>query len=295
MSIERINLILNGNQQIGKVLENLKQVICCSDISVVYTYEDKNAVHEALASVYGMSETDIDENTYYEKFNQYKKGMFTGDKQKRMIFLRLPNSKFKTISGAINSMMLFADNNFAPHYCHYFSDDIIFKEEYNPGKYEYFIETYGDSIYLNAKTHPGNFLFNRLVPRFVFSTKKMPFNFYFYQYEGRDHFVIDRYKCKLLFDENLQKLYIPEFMIRCKEKGFISHTTFYPDFETKDIVVRDENLPHVLEYHKYQEMLSHDETYFKETIKKFIPFENDVSDIIERCTNIVKEHKQEEK
>lgn len=293
MSINRINLILNGNQSLSKVLINLRNVICSNDISVIYTHEDKYGVSNALRDVYSMSEDEISSISYYEKFNQYKKHLFTGDNQKRLIFLRLPNLKFKTIPAAINSMLLFSDNVFDAHYCHYFSDDLVFKEAYNPEKYEEFIELYGDRIYLNAKTHPGNFIFNRLVPRFIFSTEKIPFKFYFYQYEGKDHFVIDRKTCKLLFDENLKKLYIQEFVIRCKENGLISHTTFYPDFEVRDIVVRDEEFPHTLEYQEYQEMLNHDEKYFKVTLKKYITYENDVSDIITRCSKIVENYRKD--
>lgn len=287
-NIPRVNLILNGIHELRKVANNLKKIICSEDVLLLYTFESEDVVKNVLKDEIGYSDEYIAENMYYNIFNKYKASDFTIFK--RIIVLKIPNNKFKTKSAAFNSMFRFCDDIIHAKYLHVFCDDIkIAEDDYSPLNYEEFMELFDENIYLDAKTNTGNYIFKQLVPRFIFVTKLLKSPICFYQYEGRDHFILNRDKIKIYFDEKIKHIYLVEFLIRLKKSNLIKHLTFFPDPFIKNTIIRDSSLPYSIKSPSIKEEYINDEVYIRDTLKEFIQPENDTNIIIKECMDIIEQ------
>ena len=286
----RVNVILNGKRDLAKVLENLKPIVQSDDRILLYTKSEVGEVKKCFADVIGIAEDDFNEQCSYVKFNQYKKENYTDDKCKRISVMKMPNLLFDSISAALNSVLDFCDDVEIARFVHFFYDDVKLVDEkrYSPSKYEWYMDEFSEPFIIDAKLNKANFAFKKLSPRFIFLSSKIESPVSFYQFDGKDHFIIDRVNNHLRFDEGVKRLYMIEYIIRAHEAKIVKHFTFYPDPTLEMYFKRDESMPQMTATNELMEEYRHDDDYIRNTLKKFVTPESSVDPIISEMGGVIK-------
>lgn len=287
---QRVNVILNGKRELSTVIKNLKPLFESDDTLLLYTKSEKEALKSALNESGIVKSEDFDSNVSYDKFNEYKADDFK-DGSKRIIAIRIPQSLFKSIPHALNDILKFVDTTGIARFVHVFYDDlkITNTKEYGPDKYEWYMDEFDEPLIVDPKMNRANFSFAKLSPRFIYMTRILPSPVSFYQFEGRDHFIIDRSKCNIMFDEKMKRLYMIEYIIRAHANGFVKHLTFYPDPVIGQYIERDAELPITVGSNELMKEYQNDDKYIRETLKLSIAPESSVDPIIDYMTEIIKQ------
>lgn len=287
---KRINLILNGRHELSKVISNLRVLFESEDRVLFYTIYDNDSLKKAFSEELNITEENFINSVDYFDFDEIKLDEFDNSRiLKRIIVIKMPKSLFTTISMAYNHAFELVDKLELCEFIHAFTDDCkIISEKYNPSEYEWFMETFEEPFVMDSKTNPGNFAFKKFSPRFVFiSARYLNQPISYVQFESKEHFIMNRQKLKLNFDEKLKRLYISEFIMRLFKDGIIKHWSFYPDPILDTWIKRDDTLPFTNDLGKLTEEYGSDEKYLKGELKYEMRIENSVDPIVSELSKII--------
>ena len=287
----RITVILNGRQELPKVLENLKAAVEGDGKVLLLTKSGEGEVADALKSALGVGDDWVKDSVTYDRFNKIDYSSFEGSRGDRKIFcIAMPNSLYRTISTGWNDALKFVRETNIARFVHFFADDCkIVSKGYNPAAYEWYMSTFEEPFIMDSKLNQGNYAFKKYSPRFVFMSKtylRRPISFV--QFESKDHFVADMERMKLSFDEKVKRLYIPEFVYRLHKAGLIKHVSFYPDPVLEKWVGRDETMPADADFEAVVKEYSEDEKYLKGELGVSFQVENAVDPIINEMASVIK-------
>jgi len=285
----RVNVIINGKRDINKVADNLKNIINSDDCTIIYTFVSEKEIKNVLSNITNKTESEISDMMTYSKFNEYKKSEFCNDFSKKFIIFKMPNLLFKKIPNAFNAALKFVDETEIARFVHFFCDDVkeINFEKYDPSLYEWYMTKFDCPFISDPKTNTGNFAFKKLAPRFVLVSQKLKHPISFYQFEGKEHFIIDRSLLKENFDEHLNRMYMTEYIIRLNKKGIIKHMTFYPDPFLETLFTRDCSMEYTLLTDDVKKQFESDDKYISDTLKVSIIPESSVDPIIEEHGRVI--------
>lgn len=285
----RIYAVLNGKRDLSKVASNLKQLFTDGNKVLLYTKSELSEVKDVFEKVLGIEQQKFDESASYVKFNKYNADDFKDGKSKRIVVVRMPQSLFKSIPHALNSMIGFIKSTGIARFAHFFYDDLKIPSGvvYDPSAYEWYMDMFSEPFILDEKMNQANYSFKKLSPRFVFVSRELKSPVSFYQFEGKDHFVMDIENFSSNFNEKLKRLYMIEYIIRAHSEGFVKHMTFYPDPVIENTVVRDDGIPSAIATDEIMKEYSADDSYIRDTLKLAIKAESSVDPIIDYMTGVL--------
>jgi len=290
----RVYVILNGKRDLSKVAENLKQLFNDGNTVLLYTKSELSEVKSVFEEKLEISQESFDAVATYVKFNEYNADDFKDGKSKKIVVVKMPQSLFKSIPHALNSIIKFATSTGIGRFVHFFYDDLKIPtgKTYDPSAYEWYMDMFNEPFVLDAKLNRANFSFKKLSPRFIFVSKELKSPVSFYQFEGKDHFIIDVEHFSSNFDEKLKRLYMIEYIIRAHSEGFVKHMTFYPDPVLEETVVRDTEIPSAVATEDIMKEYQSDDVYIRETLKLSIKAESSVDPIINYMTGIIRKNEK---
>lgn len=288
----RMTVILNGRQDLPKVLMNLKKVFEGDGKVLLMTKSGETESRDAIKLVLAVDDGWVGEHVVYHRFNEvsYEKASFEW-KNVKVFCIKIPNSLYRSIPTGYNDALKFARKTGISRFVHFFADDCrIVSDSYDPSAYEWFMDTFDEPFVMDSKLNHGNYAFRKYSPRFVFMSKMhLPRPVSFVQYEAKDHFVVDLSKVGESFDEKLKRLYMPEFVHRLHGLGLVRHMSFYPDPVLEKWVERDSELPQFPDVEAMAREYSEDERYLKEGLGMKMAFENAVNPIIDEMAKVISE------
>jgi hypothetical protein len=286
----RANVIINGYTDLDKLTDNLNPIFKSNDPLIFLTAFPLSKVKSHFEQIGFITDVDS-ELVYIERFKEFKSVKL--NETTKLVVIQMPNNRFKTISGALNAVLRINNSMAFAKFLHFYSDDLKFVDNeahspvYVPNIYEKFMDEFGESFIIDCKMNDNNYAFKRLSPRFVFCSQLIATPISFFQYEGKDHFVINSLSCTELFDENLNRMYMSEFIIRLHEKGVVKHLTFYPDPIPYKVVERDTTLPSNVKANIVLNEYQNDEQYIRETLKKAVTPEVSVDPLVQELSTII--------
>lgn len=288
---KRIHIIMNGKTNLKTVLDNLGILLTGADKVLFYTISGESEFKREIQNYLKCSDESLATMVSYEPFNKYHAERYMDGMCPKIIGIKMPNSRFRSVSTALNHALEFVDKTKIAEYMHFFFDDIrIVNPDYSPDMYEWYMDMFNVPILTDIKTNTGNYIFKKLVPRFIFvSNEHLKSPVSFYQYEGRDHFIINRNKCKMNFDEKIKRFYVTEYLVRAKSVGLINHLTFYPDPVMTAVVKRDENLPYTVFTEEIRKEFAKDEEYMKNILHECIVPESSVDPLVDEHSKVIKD------
>ena len=285
----RIYAILNGRQELSTVVRNLKQLFTDDCGVLLYTKSPLSEVQSVFESEGIVGEGQFGDMVSYTKFNEYKAEDFRDGKAAKYTVIRMPQSLFKTVPHALNHMMEFATSTGIARFVHFFFDDLKVADgkTYRPDGYEWYMDMFDEPFILDAKLNRANYAFNKLSPRFIFASKLLKSPVSFYQFEGRDHFIIDVTKFSARFDEHIKRLYMVEYVARAHANGIVKHPTFYPDPVLEATVVRDPALAQTPSTEEVMKEFHADDQYIRGTLKVALRAETSIDPIIDYMSAVI--------
>ena len=287
----RINFVLNGVRELDRVVDNLRQLFEFEDPMLLITKSEASVAKKILSEKLNLDDKWFEENAYCEKFNKVDYDEIKSHPRK-LYLIKMPNSLYHSIPTAFNDGFKFVDSTSVARFIHVFADDCkIVSNNYEPARYEWFMDNFSVPFVMDSKMNPGNYAFRKYSPRFIFmSNENLKSPISFAQFESKDHFIIDRDVLKMNFDEKVKRLYMPEFVMRLRSENVIKHTSFYPDPIIERWFERDngQNPIGAKEMEERSKEYFKDEKYIKETLKSFILVENKVEPIISELVEVIK-------
>lgn len=285
----RINVVVNGKRDLAKVVRNLKPLFESGDRVLLYTASGEETAKRTIASELVMSTETVADNMAFAKFNEYGKLGLNMETAPRFIVLAMPNGLFRKMPCAFNAALKFVDDTSIARFVHFFCDDLKFYDatKYDPRRYEWYMDTFKCPFLTDPKTSRTNYAFKKLSPRFILVSKRLPFPISFYHYEGREHFVVDRDAVKENFDENVNRMFVAEFVARLREKGLVRHMTFYPDPFLETIFMRDGEIDHTPIDEAVRKQYMDDDGYIYGTLKRRVVVEAAIDPLIAEHGSVI--------
>ena len=298
-NLKRINVIVNGRQELGSVLSNLSPLVRGCDKVLLMTKSGSDEIKTELAKVLektlGLENGTVEDHVKFVEFN--KRGYTNIDisksesgKENPTIFcLKMPNSLYHTIPTALNDALRFVDDTSIARFIHFFTDDCkIISDSYHPEPYERFMDEFKEPFAMDSKTNQGNFAFKKYSPRFVFMSREhLEYPISFVQFEAKEHFIIDRDSMKYDFDEKVKRLYMTELLFRLHKAGIVKHPSFYPDPVLEQWVERDPNLPHSTDIAAIEAEYGEDDKYLRNELHVSMTVENAVDPIVKEMVAVI--------
>ena len=289
MAKTRITVILNARRDLEKVLRNLAPVFRPDDTVLLYTSAGRDSVKKAFSDALGIDCGDFSGDVGYVRFNEYRSSDYADGKAPSVIVMRMPNELFHTIPTALNHALEFVVRTDIARYVHFFYDDLVVcdADHYRPSEYEWFMEKYGEPFLADCKLNRQNFVFRRLVPRLVFMSSRLHDKLSFYNFEGRDHFIVDRTKVDIRFDERIRRFYMIEFLSRAHKAGIVGNVTWYPDPVFAETVKRDPSFEQRLVDEQVVAEVREDEKYMRDVLKFDMSPEPEVEPVLRRIVTCI--------
>lgn len=285
----RINVVVNGRQDLPKVIENLRPLFDSEDKMLLYTFNTKGKVCKAFKSVLGKDDKYLNENMTYMKYDAYSGDIGDASKMHKFTVFAMPKNLLDTIPCSFNAALSFVDTLKAARFVHFFCDDLKFvnAEKYDPSRYEWYMTTFNCPFITDPKTNTDNFAFKKASPRFVLVSRRLQHPISFYQFEGKEHFIFDRDVLKENFDAHLYRMYMSEFVIRLCNKGILKHMTFYPDPFLELLLQRDTEMEYTPITDLTRKQLASDDKYISETLHEHVIPESSVDPIVEEHGSVI--------
>ena len=286
--MERAHAILNAKAPLGRLVENLRPIFTSTDKDTATILITKEPLDSAVAI---LGSFGIPESTIYRitKITDYDSGPL--EEGRRFVLVSMPNNLFHSLPKAYNWILELNSRKNIARYVHFFADDIRFcagaGESYDPRSYERFSRRFNEPFVIDCKTNPANFAFRKMSPRFVFISSKLEAPISYYQYEAKEHFMVDTELVSDRFDENLQRMYITEMLIRLHERGVVRHLTFYPDPVIEPLVEQTDEFGHLVPMDVLAKEYESDRRHFALTLKKEVVAETSVDPIVAEVSAVL--------
>ena len=285
----RIHVIINGKRDFSQVAKNLKAILSSDDMILIYTFESYEKVLKILSEVLEKDEGYFEENSVYAKFNAYKRLNISIDTIKKFTIFAMPNNLFHKIPNAYNAALDFVNDTNVAKYVHIYADDVkcVNEDKLDFAKYEWYMETFDCPFITDPKVNANNYAFKKVSPRFVLVSQKLKTPLSFYQFEGKDHFIVDIDRFTERFDEHIYRLYMYEMVIRLCNKGIFKHMTFYPDPVIDVVFKRDDTIPYTVITDEIRKEFASDENYITNTLHEQLIPESSVDPIVAEHGKII--------